>query len=158
MGKTALFSHVSKKDFPLEYIPTIGVDFAVRRLSIPSSDMSSLNKVTLQVWDTSGDEKFKEITRTYAYGHGIILVFDVTNETSFNNIRDWVELARVGAAGNSAVLVGNKCDVSQRVVSKERGVDLAVEIGASGYFEVSARSGVGVDTVFAHIVHQMRRH
>ena len=157
VGKSALLSFISKKDFPVAYEPTIGVNFAVRRIHIPTSDLISTSTVTLQVWDTSGDDKFKEITRTYAFGHGIILAFDVTNEESFIHIRDWATFARVGAGGNSAVLVGNKCDMPERAVSQERAVDLANEIGALGYFEVSASSGAGVDTAFAHIVHEMRR-
>ncbi len=76
-------------------------------------------KVKLQIWDTAGQERFRTITTAYYRGAmGILLVYDVSDESSFNNVRNWMRQIDQNAAENvNRVLIGNKCDVdaSERV-------------------------------------------
>jgi small GTP-binding protein len=74
------------------------------------------------MWDTAGQEKFKTITAAYYKGaQGIILVFDLCDKKSFNDIKNWISEADQHSTPNSVkVLVGNKCDLTaDRQVNRE---------------------------------------
>ena len=85
----------------------------------------------LQVWDTAGQERFRTITTAYYRGAmGIMLVFSVTDETSFLELRRWVHAIEQHASETVVImLIGNKCDMPDRVVSTARGQALADELG-----------------------------
>ena len=86
----------------------------------------------LQIWDTAGQERFRTITVSYFKGaHGIVLVYDVTERDSFENIQHWVHQIRENANERvRLILVGNKCDRrSERVVSTSEGEALAKQRG-----------------------------
>jgi Ras-related protein Rab-8A len=106
-------------------------------------------RIKLQIWDTAGQERFRTITKTYYKGaHGIILTFDVTDENSFKNIRNWVKQIEQNAQNNVCkVLVGNKCDREDRKVSFEEGSKLAGEFNMK-YFETSAKTNLNVNETF----------
>ena len=79
-------------------------------------------KVKLQVWDTAGQERFRTITQTYYKGAmGIILVYDCTEQRTFDNIKTWIkQIDSHAVPGVIKTLVANKCDRSQeRKVSFE---------------------------------------
>lgn len=107
--------------------------------------------IKLQIWDTAGQERFRTITSAYYRGAtGILLVYDVTDATSFANVRSWLRNVEQHAnEGVARVLVGNKADApeSRRAVSREAGQALADEIGVP-FFETSAKSGANVDEAF----------
>jgi Ras-related protein Rab-8A len=73
----------------------------------------------LQIWDTAGQERFRTITSAYYRGAmGIMLVYDVTDERSFNNIRNWIKNVEQNASdGVNMILVGNKTDMADKRVS-----------------------------------------
>mmetsp|Transcript_21900 Transcript_21900/g.59973 ORF Transcript_21900/g.59973 Transcript_21900/m.59973 type:complete len:87 (+) Transcript_21900:280-540(+) len=75
-------------------------------------------KLKLQIWDTAGQERFKTITTAYYRGAmGILLVYDVTDEQSFNNIRNWMRQIQQHASDNvNKILIGNKCDMLDKKV------------------------------------------
>jgi len=76
----------SENNFSDAYISTIGVDFKIKTLHLDDK------AVKLQIWDTAGQERFRTITASYYRGaQGIIVVYDVTNQASFDNIRKWLE-------------------------------------------------------------------
>jgi len=106
----------------------------------------------MQIWDTAGQERFRTITAAYYRGaHGVLLVYDVTDETSFENVRNWMRNIEAHASEAAKVcLIGNKCDCedSKRKVTKERGVALAKEFGVP-FFETSAKSGLRVEEAFS---------
>ena len=79
-------------------------------------------RVKLQVWDTAGQERFRTITTAYYPGAmGIMVVYDVIDEQSFQNIRNWIRNIEQHAAENvNKILVGNKCD---RYLDKVRAYD-----------------------------------
>ncbi|KAG5565377.1 hypothetical protein RHGRI_001319 [Rhododendron griersonianum] len=118
-----------KDDSYLEsYISTIGVDF----------------------WDTAGQERFRTITSSYYRGaHGIIVVYDVTDQESFNNVKQWLnEIDRYASDGVNKLLVGNKCDLTaNKVVSYETAKAFADEIGIP-FMETSAKDSTNVEQAF----------
>ena len=95
----------------------LGIDFKIKTINVQDQ------RVKLQVWDTAGQERFRTITQTYYKGAmGIILVYDCTEETTFNNISNWLKQIETHASpGVAKVLVANKTDLPNRVISTERG-------------------------------------
>ena len=124
----------------------VGIDFKIKTINIDNK------RVKLQVWDTAGQERFRTITQTYYKGAmGIILVYDATEEQTFNNIQNWLKQIDQHASSNVAkVLVANKCDRSDRVIETERGLALAEEHGLA-FFETSAKTGLNVNDVFTSL-------
>lgn len=144
MGKTCLIIRFAEDNFNSTYISTIGIDFKVKTIDVDGK------KVKLQVWDTAGQERFKTITTAYYRGAmGIILVYDITDEKSFENIQNWMKSIKENAsAGVSRMLLGNKCDIeAKRKVPKETGEKLAKDHGIR-FFETSAKSSINVEESF----------
>ena len=106
----------------------------------------------LQIWDTAGQERFRTITQSYFRGaQGILLVFDVMDRAAFNNVRTWMESIDAHADRSvNRILIGNKCDMPDRAVSRAEAEALAKEYGIN-YFETSAKRGIGVEEAFRNI-------
>ena len=86
---------------------------------------------------------------------GIILVYDVTQELTFNNITNWLKQIESHANEDVArVLVANKIDLSNRVISKDQGEQLAQQYGLT-YFETSALTGANINELFYHLAEQI---
>ncbi|CAH2075677.1 unnamed protein product [Thlaspi arvense] len=145
-----------KDDSYLEsYISTIGVDFKIRTVEQDGKT------IKLQIWDTAGQERFRTITSSYYRGaHGIIIVYDVTDQESFNNVKQWLnEIDRYASENVNKLLVGNKCDLTaQKVVSYETAKlskkmiesdirAFADEIGIP-FMETSAKNSTNVEQAF----------
>lgn len=111
-------------------------------------------RVKLQIWDTAGQERFRTITTAYYRGAmGILLVYDVSDEKSFENVRGWMRNIEQHASSSvNKILIGNKCDVSEekRAITKARGQALADEFGIP-FFETSAKASVNVEDAFMTI-------
>ncbi|KAJ8888063.1 hypothetical protein PR048_007549 [Dryococelus australis] len=104
--------------------------------------------------DTAGQERYRTITTAYYRGAmGFILMYDITNEESFNSVQDWVTQIKTYSWDNAQViLVGNKCDMEdERVISFERGKQLAEQLGIE-FFETSAKENINVKAVFERLV------
>lgn len=148
VGKSCLLLRYSDDSFTSSFITTIGIDFKIKSILIQDS------KVKLQIWDTAGQERFRTITTAYYRGAmGILLVYDVSDESSFNNIRNWMRQIDQNATESVCrILIGNKCDidVSERKVSFAAGKALADEFGIK-FFETSAKSNINIDTCFMTI-------
>ena len=94
-----------------------GIDFKIKTINVNDQ------RVKLQVWDTAGQERFRTITQTYYKGAmGIILVYDCTEEATFNNISNWLKQIDTHASqGVAKILVANKIDLPNRIISSEKG-------------------------------------
>jgi Ras-related protein Rab-8A len=155
VGKSCLLLRFAENSFTPSFITTIGIDFKIKKVQI------SGKTIKLQIWDTAGQERFRTITSAYYRGAmGIVLVYDVTDENSFKNIRSWMKnIDQHASAGVVRALVGNKCDIGsgERVISYEQGKSLADEYGIPVFRETSAKTGEGVDDMFiglASVVHE----
>jgi len=153
VGKSSLLVKFADDRFSPHIGQTIGMDFKVKMLDLGG------RRVKLQIWDTAGQERFHTITQQYyRNAMGIILVYDVTNEESFDNIRRWAaQIAAHGAETADRMLLGNKadCDASQRAVDKERAQALANEYGIP-FMETSAKEGNNVQEAFHAIADTVR--
>ena len=101
--------------------------------------------VKLQLWDFGGQKKFRPLLKTYIKGsRAIILVYDITNESSFLAINDLIKEIKNIENNAIMVLVGQKCDSEERIINEERGRELANELGVE-FFEISAKTGYNVE-------------
>ncbi|KAK3047045.1 GTPase Ypt2, partial [Coniosporium uncinatum] len=113
----------------------------------------------LQIWDTAGQERFRTITTAYYRGAmGILLVYDVTDEKSFNNIRTWFSNVEQHATeGVNKILIGNKCDWDdKRAVSTQQGQALADELGIP-FMEVSAKTNHNINEAFFSLAGDIKK-
>ena len=104
----------------------------------------------MQIWDTAGQERFRTITSAYYRGaDGIIMVYDVTSQDSFDHVNDWLkEVNRYASEGTCKLLVGNKSDrTADKVVTAEQAKEFADDIGVP-FLETSAKSASNVEEAF----------
>ena len=150
VGKTCLLLRFTDDSFTANHLTTIGIDFKIKIINLENK------LIKLQIWDTAGQERFRTITKTYYKGaHGIILTYDVTDQNSFKNIRNWIKQIEANAQTNvRKVLVGNKCDKPDRVVSEEEGKKLADDFGMH-FFETSAKTNQNVSEVFTFLTKEI---
>ncbi|CAL5351249.1 unnamed protein product [Camellia sinensis] len=154
VGKSCLLLRFSDGSFTTSFITTIGIDFKIRTIELDGK------RIKLQIWDTAGQERFRTITTAYYRGAmGILLVYDVTDESSFNNIRNWIRNIEQHASDNvNKILVGNKADMdeSKRAVPTSKGQALADEYGIK-FFETSAKTNMNVEEVFFSIARDIKQ-
>jgi len=126
VGKSCLLLRFADDNFTDSYISTIGVDFRFRTITIDRKT------VKLQIWDTAGQERFRTITSAYYRGaDGIIMVYDVTSQESFDHVEEWLsEVDRYANDNTSKLLIGNKADlVDEKQVQEEVSQQFAQKLG-----------------------------
>jgi len=106
------------------FISAMGEDFKEKSIRIDGQDVS------VELYDTAGQERFRKVTSSYFRGgQGVMIVFDVSNRTTFENVRKWkTEVDRYADDEVAIVLVGNKTDLERKVTSAEV-KKLATELG-----------------------------
>jgi Ras-related protein Rab-1A len=150
VGKSCLLLRFADGAFTDSYISTIGVDFKIRTTDIYGKH------VKLQIWDTAGQERFRTITTSYYRGaHAIIIVYDVSDLESFNNIKSWLEECDKFASENvTKILVGNKSDSTERKVTYQMGQEFADLINVP-FIETSAKNQINVEATFVKITESL---
>ena len=170
VGKTALVQsfHSENQNYPKNYVMTSWVDFCVKEVKIPDTDVA----VELYLYDTAGQSVFNQSESDTSYfenANFVLAVYDVTNKESFDAIQPWLSKARSrrppGAPQLPGVLVANKIDQrgdpgmeweSRAVVSREQGFEMARENGLE-YFETSAANQIENITPFHFIADQFHK-
>ncbi len=110
--------------------------------------------VKLQLWDFSGQKKFRSLLKAYIKEtKAILLVYNITDESSFLAVNDWIKEIKKYEVNPIIVLVGQKCDLENRIISEERGRELANELGVE-FFEISAKTGYNVEELFKYLIQQ----
>ena len=145
VGKSCFLMRYSDNVFVENYITTIGLDYKLKTVKLDSG-----KTIKVQLWDTAGQDKYRTIAKNYYKGsHGILLLYDITKITSFENIREWIRDIKEEVSEKAIIfLIGNKIDLTDnRKISKEKGEELAEEYKIP-FFEASAKSGENVDEVF----------
>ncbi|GAB2225874.1 hypothetical protein Droror1_Dr00021644 [Drosera rotundifolia] len=153
VGKSCLLLRFADDSYVDSYISTIGVDFKIRTIELDGKT------IKLQIWDTAGQERFRTITSSYYRGaHGIIIVYDVTEMDSFNNVKQWLnEIDRYANESVCKLLVGNKSDlVDDKVVDTQTAKAFADELGIP-FLETSAKDATNVEQAFLTMAGEIKK-
>ena len=146
VGKTCFLLRYCDKTFQEAHLSTIGLDYRLKTMTLKSG-----KNIKLQIWDTAGQDRFRAITKNYYKGaNGIILIYDVTNLQSYENVKNWINQIKDEANPNVIIyLAGNKVDVKDedRVVKTVDGKKIADEYNLK-FYETSAKSGINVNLIF----------
>lgn len=148
-GKTSMINRYVNNEFSNNYICTIGVDFMMKNLVINSE------VIKIQIWDTAGMEKFKQITTSYYRGaQGALICFDLTSRNSFLSLSKWVDdFNRFSNSifKKSITIIGLKSDlIQEREVSKNEIMDY-VNINNYKYYECSSKTGENIKECFYEV-------
>ena len=152
VGKSCLLLRYCENSFQESHLTTIGLDFRLKTIILEDK-----RKIKVQIWDTAGEDRFRAITRNYYRGaNGILLIYDVTDQQSFEHVRDWVEkIKEETSEGIIIYLVANKIDqTNKRIITNADGNKIAEESKIK-YFETSAKTATGVTEVFESLVKEM---
>ncbi|TVU38979.1 hypothetical protein EJB05_12377, partial [Eragrostis curvula] len=150
VGKSCLLLQFTDRRFQPEHELTIGVEFGTRIVDIDDKPTK------LQIWDTAGQESFRSVTIMYYRGAAAaILVYDITRRETFDHVARWLKDAEQLAPANLTVmLVGNKCDLSDRRAVSYEGERFAAEHGLI-FLESSAKTAKNVDEAFTESPHHL---
>ncbi|KAK1337479.1 hypothetical protein QTO34_002108 [Cnephaeus nilssonii] len=152
VGKTTFLYRYTDNKFNPKFITTVGIDFREKRVVYntqgPNGSSGKAFKVHLQLWDTAGQERFRSLTTAFFRdAMGFLLMFDLTSQQSFLNVRNWMSQLQANAycENPDIVLIGNKADLpDQREVNERQARDLADKYSIP-YFETSAATGQDVE-------------
>ncbi|KAL7648837.1 UNVERIFIED_CONTAM: hypothetical protein RMT77_000756 [Armadillidium vulgare] len=153
VGKTSLVLRYVEDKFSDKHISTLQASFLTKRINIDGQ------RVNLAIWDTAGQERFHALGPIYYRdSHGAILVYDITDEDSFQKVKNWVrELRKMLGNDICLAIAGNKVDLEKdRHVSKELAETYSEEVGAFHSF-TSAKTDEGVDEIFLNLSNQMMK-
>lgn len=152
VGKTTIINRIQGNPFQAQYEQTIGVDFYPKTIRFQEME------IRLQMWDTAGQERYKGLIPSYVRNSSIIfLVYDVSNEKSFNNMPGWIEfIKKIENLENTLlVLVGNKTDINEKIINITQGKQLA-EQEKLIFYEITAKDHSQVINMFYNVIVQLR--
>ena len=151
VGKTSIILRFTDNTFDNTGISTLGVDVKCKFVSYNNI------KIKLIIWDTAGQERFRGLAKNYFHGcNGFILVYDITNKKSFDQLKGWMNDAKEKMdSGAKMIVVGNKKDcVNERVIE----TDVLKEFGEKNNvmtMEVSAKTNEGINEIFNTMVQEL---
>ena len=151
VGKSSIIRRFVHNDFNNSYLCTVGTELFRKTLLIGDN-----KNVNLLIWDTCGQERFRAVTRQYFNDtYAILLVFDLTNKKSFNNLNSWYEEALNYINDDKCLffLLGNKWDETEKIVVESDEIKnfMRKKQKLKKYFEVSAFNGHNIDLAFDKI-------
>ncbi|KAF7699172.1 ras and EF-hand domain-containing protein [Silurus meridionalis] len=157
-GKSSFLLRLSLNEFRGDMQTTLGVDFQMKKMLVDGE------KTNLQIWDTAGQERFRSIAKSYfRKANGVLLLYDVTSESSFLNVREWIEQIQESTDGSIPLcLIGNKVDLRvtrevKNCVSPIHGEKLARTYNAL-FCETSAKEGTNVVEAVLHLAREIKKH
>ena len=143
-GKTSIIHRYINNNFDAGVKATIGASFQTKSITCDSVE------VVMTIWDTAGQDDYKELIPMYYRNASLaIVVFDLTNRKSFEDVASWIEVSSNVMSDTLLILCGNKVDLdSERQITNEEAEDLAHQLNMCAYCEVSAKTGIGVTRLF----------
>lgn len=150
VGKTNIASRFTDNSFTDSIRSTIGIDFQIKVIDVESE------KIKLQIWDTAGQERFRSISRSYyKYAYGIIIVFDLTNRNSFENIGKWINdaetLSEYDLSYVELLIIGNKADLDDKRQVFDDDIEALQDTFSFTYIETSAKNNIGIQNGFTEL-------
>ena len=147
VGKTSLLFRYIDDNFPDKHMATVGVEYRIKKIEYRGF------KIKLQIWDTAGQEKFHSITKNFFRGaDGILFIYDITNQHSFDNIKNWIKEADDIDNSLKKILLGNKSDLINIKSVKEEEVENFLKENNLEWYEISAKQDINVKESFNKII------
>eukprot|EP01121_Diplochlamys_sp_Union-15-3_P002625 TRINITY_DN12354_c0_g1_i1.p1 TRINITY_DN12354_c0_g1~~TRINITY_DN12354_c0_g1_i1.p1 ORF type:complete len:202 (+),score=27.96 TRINITY_DN12354_c0_g1_i1:60-665(+) len=152
VGKSSLLLRITENTFS-NCCTTMALDFKTRTKRTKDGKLAKL-----QIWDTAGQDRFRPLTNTfYRKANAILIVFDLTNVESFNNVSKWIQnIDKFSEDSSLKILVGNKADSSSRRVKQEDAKNLALRLNMM-YIETSAKSSFNVEELVSVAIEELRK-
>ena len=154
-GKSSLLNRLCNNQLMLMYSSTIGVDFKIYHTYLEDYNVN----IKLQIWDTAGQEKFLSIVRTYFRKmSGCVIVYDVTNVRSFNNLEKWIDELHQNCSKIPIIAVaGNKTDLNkQREVERKQLKEwVSKQENDIIYNEISVKNDENINSIFKDLTQQI---
>lgn len=151
VGKTCFLKRFIDGTFQEVYMSTISLDYKIKLINV--DDL----KIKIQLWDIPVQNRFMSITKNYFKGtNGIILIYDVTNRNTFENIKTWMEQIEESKTEDLIIyLVGNKIDEEEnRKIKEEEGKETGTKYKLR-FFEASAKNNKGIEELFIELVKEI---
>lgn len=149
VGKSSIVIRLTRESFNSESSSTVGASFMTKQITVDDT------RCSLQIWDTSGSERYRSMASMYFQGaDAAVVVYDITSRESFDDVTNWLkELKDKGPAEIVVALVGNKLDLEDkhRAVTTDQGKDFAAQNKIPIFLETSAMTGQGIEEVFQKI-------
>lgn len=152
VGKTTILYQYVDGKFVEDTQLTIGTNFFIKDIILKEFDVS----IKLQIWDLGGQDHFAAVRCNFYNGaRGIIYTFDLTRDSTFNNLIEWKNEVNNGLTEDfSSILVGNKLDLineEDRVINLEDVLLMKEQLSVSEYFETSAKNNTRIDNAFRRL-------
>lgn len=148
VGKTSLIKRFVQDQFDDRYIATVGTK--VTKKTVDATWKGAPAVLDIMVWDIMGEKGFRALLRdAYFEGsHGVIAVCDLTRKDTFYDLNNWVQMIRKQVPNVPIVFLGNKVDLTERLVVSEEEFSRMGAIHDAPTFLASAKTGQGVDEAF----------
>lgn len=153
VGKTSLMRRYVRNNFSEIYQSTIGVDFLSKSLKINNK------LIDLQIWDTAGSERFRSMNNAFYRGaDACIIVFDLTDMNSFNNLENWIDEFLINVSPKEPelfpfVIIGNKADLERKINSNM--ISRFCSSKNINYFETSSKLNVNIEDAFEYLINKI---
>ena len=151
VGKTTILLNYIQNDFNEFMNPTLGLENRVKIVDIQGF------KAKVQIWDTAGQEKFNALTQQFFRNtDGILLIFDLTDKNSFNNIKKWLNDVKANSDHSiKKILIGNKSDMKDQICVTKNMIDNFCNEKELKYMEVSAKNNENVSNAFETLINEI---
>ena len=153
VGKTSILRRFAQDKFNINYFNTLGIDFFYK-------DVILNNQIIhVKLWDTAGQERYKALTQGFfRNAEGLMIVYDINKKESFDNLKYWIQSIENNINMQNknipVIIIGNKIDLNERDVDKNEAEQLA-KSKKYRYFEVSAKSGQGIDESMKYLIQKV---
>ena len=148
VGKTSIIKRYVHNIFDTDCLSTIGINFSFKEVERKGK------KIQLKFYDTAGQEKYRSLTKSYyKNAEGVLFVFSLDNQNTFEKIKDWVDSFIQNQNGKDNIpryLIGNKCDL-ERKIDEESIEDLKNKLNIKKYFETSAKESIKINEVIEEL-------
>ena len=151
VGKTSILSRFANGTYNANYLATVGLDNFTKDETIDDKN------VHIKIWDTAGQERYKALTKGFfRNAQGIMIVYDVTNQESFENLKNWIQSIKDNMGNDfleriPIIIIGNKIDSDEREVKTEVGESFCKQQNCP-FFETSAKTGENIDSTIRFLV------
>jgi small GTP-binding protein len=147
VGKTSLLYRYMEDKFRTDFKSTLGVNLLKKTVKIDDKNIAA------QVWDLGGQDSFKKLRKLYLEGaDGALVVFDVTNQESFDKLDDWVSIFREVHGSKPLILIGNKIDLEDRIKIKPKNAEKYAKDNKMRLILTSAKTGENVENAFVDLI------